>query len=149
MRYNVEKQDIQFKIEQLTQENKDFVVKNIFEEVELQNIDNFIEDKDCVGFFVYSDQDILGYIYGYILPRLHGRPMLYIHNVAVKKKYHHLGIGTLLMDTIKEFAKENKMLKIFLITNKSNKEAVGLFEKEKGKVPHKDDMLFIWQEEDM
>jgi ribosomal protein S18 acetylase RimI-like enzyme len=147
MKYNVE-EDIQYKIQELTEDNKDFVVKNIFEKADLKNIDAFISDKNCVGYFVYNEADVLGYIYGYVLPRLQESPMLYIHNMAVKKEYRHLGIGTLMMDAMKQHAKQNQLSKMFLITNKSNKRAVGLFKKEKGIIPHKDDMVFVWGKDD-
>jgi len=148
MKYN-RNQELDYKIEKLTKDNRDFVLEHIFGEADLKFIDDFIEDKNAIGYFVYSNEDVLGYIHGYVLTRLQNRPMLYIHNMSVKKKYRHLGIGTLMMETMKHHAKEHNLSKIFLMTSKSNKRAVELFKKENGKVPHKDDVVFVWDEVDL
>lgn len=148
MRKN-KKQQIDFKIQELSKDNRDFVLSNVLGDAELKYIDNFIDDKNAIGYFVYSNKDVLGYIHGYILTRFQSTPMMYIHNMSVKNKYRHLGIGTLMMETMKHHAKENHLSKIFLMTSRSNKRAVELFRKENGKVPHNDDMVFVWGEEDL
>ena len=148
MKFSVEKQ-IDYKIEELTKENRDFVLEHAFDNAKLDLIDNFIEDKNAIGYFVRTEDDLIGYIQGYMLTRFQHAPMLYIHDMKVMKKYRHLGIGTILMDAMKSHAKKHKLSKIFLITNKSNKRAVGLFKKENGKRPHKDDMVFVWMKEDL
>jgi len=142
------KKQIDYKIEKLTKDNRDFLLDNLIGDAELSYIDDFIKDQNAIGYFVRSETDVLGYIHGYKLTRLQNRPMLYIHNMSVKKKYRHLGIGTLMMETMKQYAKQNDLSKIFLLTSKSNEQAAALFEKEKGKVPHQDDMVFVWDKED-
>ena len=148
MRHDVELLT-KYRIEELTKENRDFVLEHIHRDAHLDNINEFIENKNVIAFFVRTDDDVFAFIHGYVLPRLQHRPMLYIHNMAVFKKHRHEGLGTLMMNSMLEYAKDNNLSKVFLITNKSNKSAVGLFKKEKGKVPFKDDLVFVWRKEDL
>lgn len=148
MKFKVDK-EVQYKVQELTKDNRDFVVEHAFDGVDLELIDNFIEDKNAIGYFVYTDDSLLGYIQGHQLTRFRHTPMLYIHDMNVMKEYRHLGIGTILMDAMKDHAKKHNLSKVFLYVNKSNKRAVGLFKKEKGKVAHKDNMLMVWLKDDM
>ncbi len=138
---------VDYKVYKLHKDNKDFFVQNTVMKSNYDFIDTFIEDSSSLLYFVTEGETICGVIYGYVLTRMNSTPMLYIHSVDVYKDYRRKGIGTLMIDTMIDYAKENDLLKVFLITNKSNEKAMGLYSKTGGKIPYNDDVVFEWKDE--
>ena len=69
------------------------------------------------------DKEIIGYIsFSYIFD-------IEIESVLVKSSYQRQGIGTLLLNYIFKFAKENKINNVFLEVRKSNIGAISLYRK--------------------
>ena len=52
-----------------------------------------------------------------------------ITNIVVKKNYRNKGIGSILLETLIEYAKENKKEKIYLEVNCNNHFAIKLYKK--------------------
>lgn len=136
-----------FKIKQLTNQNKNFYLQNVEVSTNFDYIDDFLKDPNTFLFFATNDSDVLGTVYGYQLTRMNSKPMMYIHSIDVYEKYQQLGIGTALIETCKKYAVEQAFIKIFLITNKSNQKAMGLYQKTLKNTPHQDDIIFEWKKE--
>ena len=50
------KKQIDYKIEKLTKDNRDFLLDNLIGDAELSYIDDFIKDQNAIGYFVRSEQ---------------------------------------------------------------------------------------------
>ncbi|KUO69317.1 MAG: hypothetical protein APF77_16120 [Clostridia bacterium BRH_c25] len=102
----------------------------------LQNDSNYIVA--CI-----EAERIVGFVLGYRLQRYDGQDdMIYIYEVSVLEEYRQRGIGKKMINELIGICKENKILKIFLITNKSNKPAVCLYESTGAKASHDDDIVY-------
>ena len=111
---------MKYTIEQLNQSNKDFFITKSKMTSNYDFIDDFVKDESTLLFFVRNETEVCGVIYGYVLARMNSKPMMYIHSVDVYEEYRRKGIATLMINTMIEYAKTHDLLKVFLITNKSN-----------------------------
>lgn len=71
-----------------------------------------------------NDKNIIGYA-GLYFVQTEG----YIYNIAVKKHFRKLGVGTRLVNSLKDFCIENSMEFLSLEVRKSNTSAIKLYEK--------------------
>ena len=128
-------------------QNKDVeaIKTHFYEGMESTYFEEFITDKSVISYVVEHHDEVIGFIYGYILKRINSKPMLYIHNVDVIEKYQGRGVGTMMMKKMLELKEENKVIKVFLITNKSNTKAMKLYTKVGGNIPYNDDVVFEYK----
>ena len=88
-----------------------------------ENILNDINNSNFKCIVAVYDKEIIGYIsFSYIFD-------IEIESVLVKSSYQRQGIGTLLLNYIFKFAKENKISNVFLEVRKSNIGAISLYRK--------------------
>lgn len=88
-----------------------------------ENILNDINNSNFKCIVAVYDKEIIGYIsFSYIFD-------IEIESVIVKSSYQRQGIGTLLLNYIFKFAKENKINNVFLEVRKSNIGAISLYRK--------------------
>ena len=95
-------------------------------------------------FFVAIDEEIVGFTYGYKLDRLdRSEKMLYIHEVGVLEEYWNRGIGTELLNALREHCMDNDIGKLFLFANSENRAAMKLYEKQNAEKADADSVFFI------
>lgn len=88
-----------------------------------ENILNDINNSNFKCIVAVYEKEIIGYIsFSYIFD-------IEIESVLVKSSYQRQGIGTLLLNYIFKFAKENKINNVFLEVRKSNIGAISLYRK--------------------
>lgn len=88
-----------------------------------ENILNDINNSNFKCIVAVYDKEIIGYIsFSYIFD-------IEIESVLVKSSYQRQGLGTLLLNYIFKFAKENKINNVFLEVRKSNIGAISLYRK--------------------
>ena len=83
-----------------------------------------------------SEERIVAFAYGYALDRLDGRRMLYLHEVGVAETHQRQGIGTAMLQALKDECRERGFHRIFLITHRCNTAANALYRKCGGEVSH-------------
>lgn len=81
-----------------------------------------------------SEERIVAFAYGYALDRLDGRRMLYLHEVGVAEAHQRQGIGTAMLQALKDECREQGFHRIFLITHRCNTAANALYRKCGGEV---------------
>ena len=107
-------------------EKQDFeLMKEIIEdddmEFDLDNLNEFLEDKNNYGFIAKKENKIIGFIYGYSLLKPNGKYMFYVHSVGVLPNYQGKGIGKELFKYMVEYLEnEKKSYKYFLLTTKNS-----------------------------
>lgn len=94
----------------------------------------FLADPSCWLFAALAEDRVVGFSYGYALPRPDGRRMLYIHEVGVMDACQRRGVGTALMTALKEAARADGLQRIFLIAHQGNAAANALYRKCGGEV---------------
>lgn len=116
-------------------EKQDFeLMKEIIEdddmEFDLDNLNEFLEDKNNYGFIAKKENKIIGFIYGYSLLKPNGKYMFYVHSVGVLPNYQGKGIGKELFKYMVEYLEnEKKSYKYFLLTAEDNIIAQKLYRK--------------------
>ena len=101
-----------------------------------ENVKAFLADERNWLFAAVADKQVIGFAYGYELPRLdRDAPMLYIHEVGVLDVYQRQGIGFALMTALKATTRASGICKIFLTTYQNNDAANALYRKAGGEAP--------------
>jgi len=117
----LEKQDLELMKEIIEDDDMEF---------DLNNLNEFLEDKNNYGFIAKKENKIIGFIYGYSLLKPNGKYMFYVHSVGVLPNYQGKGIGKELFKYMVEYLEnEKKSYKYFLLTAEDNIIAQKLYRK--------------------
>ncbi|UCF71575.1 MAG: GNAT family N-acetyltransferase [candidate division WOR-3 bacterium] len=74
-----------------------------------------------------------GFALGYRLMRAdRDQDMMLLYEIVVDEGNRNQGVGTLLINELKTFCRENKIMKMWVLTNKSNVAATALYKKTGG-----------------
>ena len=114
----------------------------------LEKAKHFLEDDMNWVFACILKEKIIGFAYGYELNRLdRNKNVLYIDEVSVLPEYQNRGIGTEIINGIKNKCKENGINRMFLFTKKTNERVCKLYEKTNGKISSEqnDDRIYLFE----
>ncbi len=93
-----------------------------------------------------QNEQVVGFAYGYELQRFDGQGrMMYLHQIEVLPEYRKQGIGRQLISEFIHICKHRNFLRLFMITNKSNKPSVALYSSAGGEAPCDDDVVFAFR----
>lgn len=86
-----------------------------------------------------------GFLLAYRLDRIDGLPpKVFVYEVDVLEESRRRGIGTQLMDAVRDMIRQEELTNAFVLTNYENEGAVAFYEATGGKVPHGDDVMFVY-----
>ena len=112
----------------------------------ISNIREFLLNDSNYFLASIVDGKIVGFLLAYVLQRYDGRnEMIYLHEIDVLESHRKQGIAKEMIEELKIICKRNEFDKIFLITNKSNKAAVALYESTEGKKNADDDVVYSYK----
>ena len=85
---------------------------------------------------------------GYLIAYEHQRPdreqsMMFLYDITILSSYRKMGIGTELIEKLKLICSTKPMMKLFVPTNRSNKPAVGLYQKTGAVLSSDTDEVFL------
>ena len=126
MKYKLlEKEDLELMKEIIEDDNMEF---------DLNNLQEFLNDKNNYGFIAKEENKISGFIYGYSLLKPNGKYLFYVHSVGVLPNYQGKGIGKELFKYMDEYLNnEKKVYKYFLLTSEDNVIAQKVYRKHSSK----------------
>ena len=111
---------------------------------EPESVISFLQREGCYG-FVAADDKIVGFAYGYVLPRPDGKKDFYLHAMDIAMEMQGMGHGTKLVRFINHWRKQNGCRKMFLITNQSNQAACRCYRNAGGNAPAEDDVVYVFE----
>jgi ribosomal protein S18 acetylase RimI-like enzyme len=124
-------------------------IKFLFEKIGTDNIvinHLFFDSEKNVLLIAEVDSKPAGFLYGYILNDIRvNRDMMFLFSIDVIEEYRQQGIATKLIEMLKEIAKENDCVEVFVPTNKSNIAATKTYEKTGGVRMHEDDVFYLYR----
>lgn len=93
------------------------------------------------------DNQLAGFLLAQVLPRLkQSSYKMFIYEIEVDRAHQRKGIGSALIQFIREIARRQKMMKGFVFTNHSNKGAVEFYKSTGGRIANGDDLMFVYEE---
>ncbi|MGB4985792.1 MAG: GNAT family N-acetyltransferase, partial [Erysipelotrichaceae bacterium] len=107
------------------------VVKN-FRNIEISDDKalDFLNDSSIILHVALDGDTVIAYLLTYRLKRLDSdNVMLHPYHLFVSDRYQKQGIGKKMIETIKEYAQNNKTHYMYLITQTDNMNARNLYEK--------------------
>ena len=131
----LEEQDLDLMLDFIDDENTKYKV---------DDLKNFINNKNNLGFIAIDSNKIIAFSYGYILSHPNGEKVFYFDAIDVMKDYQGKGIGTELMTYTKNYIKNIGCKEMFLVTNKSNISACKCYEKSGGVSVAEDDIVYVY-----
>ncbi len=103
----------------------------------------FFDNNDNVMLIATMDNSVCGFLYAYFLERIEtDTPMLFLYSIDVFPSFRRSGIGTALINELKTIAKDRNVGKMYVLTDKDNVPAMGLYRKTDGVRGDNDQVLF-------
>jgi ribosomal protein S18 acetylase RimI-like enzyme len=70
---------------------------------------------------------------------------MFIYEIDVASTYQRKGVGTALINHVREIVRREKMMNAFVFTSYSNKDAVEFYKRTGGIVENGDDLMFVYR----
>jgi len=109
------------------------------------SIEDFLDKEDNWLYICQKRDQIIGFGYGYLLDRLDGQTMFYLHELGILGAYQRMGIGRELMEALEEDVFETGASKIFLMAHTTNEAACGLYDKIGGQTNQEEDVVYFFK----
>ena len=107
------------------------IFKSVKEVINKEYFENLIKNEEI--YIAKVDKEIVGYIIFNIKekenPSMRYRKQLNIDAICVDEKYRGKGIGTKILESIKEIAKTKGCTDLYLTVNQENENAIKVYEK--------------------
>jgi aminoglycoside 3-N-acetyltransferase I len=92
------------------------------------------------------DGQIAGYLLAHALQRLKQEShKMFIYEIDVASTYQRKGVGTALINHVREIVRREQMMNAFVFTSYSNKDAVQFYKRTGGIVENGDDLMFVYR----
>lgn len=145
----MEEQQQRLHITRVTQVDDTFIpqINSLQDEGTVWDIDQgkkFLENKDNLLLVAYWEKEIAGFLTGYRLQRFDKKKAeVLIYEVGVNENFRRKGIGKALIQALKKWTKEVGSDEIWVPTNKSNIEAVALYQSVGGITESTDEQIYV------
>ena len=114
-------------------------------DVSLERIERLLSNEANYLIVAEIEDNLAGFIWAHRLERLDRNPfVIFLYEIEVAADYRRKGIGTALIDFIRELSNEERPTEMFLFTNHSNAAAVEFYKSTGAKIENGDDLLFIY-----
>jgi len=110
----------------------------------IDDLNNFIENKNNFGFIAKTNNKVVGFAYGYILLKPDSRQAFYLDAIDIMPDYQGKGYGTGLISFARDYAKSIGCYEMFLITNTSNISVCKCYEKAGGINDADDEVVYVY-----
>jgi ribosomal protein S18 acetylase RimI-like enzyme len=120
---------------------KSFAAKN----VSLEYLQEFLSNPANYLIVAEAGNELAGFLLGYRLERLKEESVkFFIYEIDVDKNFQRRGIGTALINYLKNTVRQEKMINAFVFTNYSNAGAVEFYKSTGAKIENGDDLMFVY-----
>ena len=109
----------------------------------------FLTAQNNVLIVASNGDDPTGYLIAYLLDRVDGdQQMVCLYEIEASKSHRRTGVARAMIDTLKDLCGQLGATKAWVITNRSNSAAVGLYESTGAHAePNGDELMFVWDSE--
>jgi aminoglycoside 3-N-acetyltransferase I len=109
------------------------VFQQEFPPVDYVYLQTLLASKDIMFFVAQKDNTIIGGTTAYLLPSLYGKyKELYLYDMAIGEPFQRLGIGSRLLEFVKEYCEKQQIKSFFLQADTDNIHAREFYQKNGG-----------------
>jgi len=106
---------------------------------------DFLEEDKNILILALEDHSPVGFALAYLLDRVdRNQTMILFYEIIVSPIHRRHGLGTKMVNELKRIGHDLNVMKIWVLTNKSNTAAVGLYESTGARQAGDDDVLFVY-----
>ncbi len=106
------------------------------------NLERFVGSESTILLLARKGSEGCGLLRAHMLYRYDSKnPEILLHEIDVNVAYQKQGIGSALIERLKDIAHERNISEIWVITNRSNEAAMRLYKKAEMKETHTDDVV--------
>jgi len=92
------------------------------------HLQQLLSNKNMIFYVALSGQEVIGGITTYILPSIYTvTPEAYIYDLAIRKQYQRKGIGSKLLNSLKEYCLTLGIKELFVQVNSEDQPAIGFY----------------------
>ena len=120
-------------------------------ESDARRLRTWLESPSHILLVVFDADRPVGFALGYLLERVHGADdmsapskMLFFYEIEVLPTHRRRGMGTALVERMKEIARAERVLKMWVQTDPENHAARGLYERTGGQASAAVDLIYTW-----
>lgn len=137
-------------IKRLTKKDSNAAVSaaNTFynDSMSVERAEKFLSNPSNYFLVAFLDKKAAGFVMGYQLDCWHkDKKEMLLYDIEVLKQFRRHGIGTMLIESLKDFATKDGFEELWLLTNKSNKAAMEFYKRSGGLQKDNDDTLFTFE----
>lgn len=117
------------------------------EKLSLEYLYDFLSNDRNYIFVAMVDEQVVGLLYSYRLQRIDRKQdSMFFYEIEVDKEFRNLGIGSRLIEELKELCRKENIMKMWVGTNRSNLPAMRMYTKTGGKesVNGNDEVTFTY-----
>ena len=93
-----------------------------------ENLERFLKRKEDYFLSALVDEEPIGFALAYQLMRVDGQQdMMFFYEIVVDSEHRNKGVGKALIHHLKSICRDNKIAKMWVLTNKSNTAAMELY----------------------
>lgn len=124
------------------------LIRTLFAHIKLDFITpnrNFFNSERNILLVAFASNKPVGFLYAYLLEDLKSnRSSIFLYSIDVFEGFRQKGIGTMLIEYLKDCARIRHCRKVFVLTENINLPAMQLYEKTGGVRQSPDDVLFVY-----
>jgi ribosomal protein S18 acetylase RimI-like enzyme len=106
---------------------------------------DFLARDDQFLIVAHENSEPLGFALAYELQRVDDSPpMMFFYEIEVRPEFRRRGIGTGLVEHLKRLRRLHGAGKLFVLTDRQNKAARGLYSSSGGREEYDDGVLFVY-----
>ena len=123
----------------------DLVKSFAAKDVSLAYVERFLSNPLNYLIVAQVDREVAGFLLAHALQRLkQASYKMFIYEIDVAEKHRRKGVGTALIEYVREIVRKEEMLNAFVFTSYSNQGAVEFYKSTGGKMENGDDLMFVY-----
>lgn len=106
--------------------------------------ERFLAQPSSVAFVALAGDEVVGWAWGFREVRPDGRDQVLLYQLDTAEGWRRQGIGTALVRAVLDLARDEGFVRVWLVSNKGNTEAVGVYRRLGAVAYQDDDVVYRW-----
>jgi len=117
-----------------------------YKDVTADRMRDFLAEEKNVLIVALKERSPVGFVLAYLLDRVdRNQTMVLLYEVMVSDRHRGHGCGRKMINELKRIGGELNAMEVWVLTDKSNSAAIGLFESTGARRAGDDDLMFVYE----